>query len=305
MAAKKESAKKTPTKSAAKGPKVRFIRHARKPGWGIGRVLSEDEANILVYFEAVGPKRLRKAMAQLESVPDEDVPPNDLLRHLKPDAEGTYAVPPLTFEQMVQNFLRIEGGGFDHPHYIAEERVYKEEAVALAAKLLAPASLKAALKDGHFSLVFDAYKKVVQATNILSPWEKAKLSSLSPERHRAFAEPFVACLLGDGAFPRRFDDMAEAFLDLGIASWPTCTYGLFMTKPTEHLVVKPLFVQRAAAALGYEISYESTPSAATYDRILKFASYISEKLRTREMIPRDMIDVQGFLWLGTGGGDGV
>ncbi len=277
----------------------------KKPGWGIGRVLTDDGIDLLVYFEAVGPKKLRKAIAELETVPGDEVGDNDLLRHLTPDENGTYAAPPLSFDDMVQNFLRIEGGGFDHPHYVAEERVYKEEAVALAADLLASARLRGALRDGDFALIFDAYKKVVQATNLLSMFEKAKLSSLSPSKHRAFAEPFARCIVGDGAFRVRFDEMAEAFLDLGIGSWPTCTYGLFMTDPRKHLVVKPLFVQRAAEALGYEISYDSRPSTATYQRILTFASYVQEKLAARGMVPRDMIDVQGFLWLGTGGGDGV
>ena len=30
-----------------------------------------------------------------------------------------------------------------------------------------------------------------------------------------------------------------------------------------------------------------------------------KRLTEKGMVPRDMIDVQGFLWLGTGGGDGV
>jgi hypothetical protein len=282
-----------------------FVRLAKKPGWGTGRVLTDDGTDVLVYFEAVGPKKLRKSVAQLEPIPDKDVGKNDILRHIKADATGKYAAPPLTFDEMVENFVRIEGGGFEHPHYIAEERVYKEAAVELAKSLLAPKRLTGALREGNFTLIYDAYRKVVQATNLLSIFEKAKLSSLPPAKHRDFAEPFARSLIGAGAFPVRFDDMAAAFLDLGIGSWPTCTYGLFMTKPKEHLIVKPLFVQRAAEALGYEISYDSRPSAVTYERILTFASYVRQRLTKKGMVPRDMIDVQGFLWLGTGGGDGV
>lgn len=284
---------------------MNFVRHAKKPGWGVGRVVSDDGTDLVIYFEAVGPKKLRKAVVKLEVVPESDISPNDLLRHIKPDASGKFVAPPLTFDEMVENFHRIEGGGFERQHYIDEERVYKENAVALAAKLLAPGALKKALSAENFSAVFDAYKKVVQATNLLSMFEKAKLSSLPASKHKAFAEPLVDLLSGSTPFAPRFDRLAEAFLDLGIGSWPTCTYGLFMTKPTEHLVVKPLFIQRAAEALGYEISYDSRPTAATYARILTFASYVREKLMTRGMVPRDMIDVQGFIWIGTGGADNV
>ena len=284
---------------------LNFVRHPKKPGWGIGRVLSDEGTDLIVYFESVGPKKLRMALTDLDQIPDSDIDAADLLRHVKSDATGAFAVPPLTFDEMVGNFLRIEGGGFDCPKYISDERVYKEEAVSLASSLLERDRLRTALKDANPTLVHEAYKKVVQATNLLSLFEKARLSSLPPSKHGAFAEPFAALLVDDGPFNERFDKMAEAFVDLGIGSWPTCTYALFMTHPNEHLIVKPTFVQRAATALGYEISYDSCPTAATYSRILGFASYVREKLSRRDMTPRDMIDVQGFIWLGTGGADKV
>ena len=88
-----------------------FVRHPRKLEWGIGRVISEEGGDIVVYFEGGGPKKLRMPISALEVVADEEVGPSDLLRHLKPDAEGKFVTPPLTFEDMVGNFLRIEGGG--------------------------------------------------------------------------------------------------------------------------------------------------------------------------------------------------
>ncbi|MGB8293880.1 MAG: hypothetical protein WCG85_00475 [Polyangia bacterium] len=284
---------------------MKFVRHVKKPGWGVGRVLKDDGGDVLTYFEAVGPIRLRKSLAQLEDVPDEDIGESDILRHLRPDEKGNFAAPPLTFEEMVQNFIRIEGGGFEQPRYLAQEREYKDKAVEMAADLLGKARLTKALREGNFAAIFEAYKKVVQATNLLSIFEKARLTSLPAANYRALAEVLVDLLAGEGLIGPRFDRLAETFLDLGIGSWPTCTYGLFVTDPATHLVVKPMFVQRAAKALGYEISYKAHPTAETYERILNFASYLREKLTKRGMVPRDMIDVQGFIWLGTGGADGV
>lgn len=282
---------------------MNFVRHPKRPGWGTGRVLHEEGDKIEIYFEAVGPKPLVKSMATLEVVPDENVGPNDLLRHLKPDAKGRYSAPPMTFEDMVQNFLRIEGGGFEHPKYIAEERVYKEKAVALAGQVLEPAKLRAAVAAGSFTEVFDAYRKTVNALNLLSPWEKAKLGDVPGTKHEIFAR-VVADLLGDdGDFDEKFDTLAETFRDLGIGSWPTCTHGLFVLYPEKHLVVKPHYINRAANALNYEISYESTPTGRTYARILSLAGYLREKLVARGLPAKDMIDVQGFIWLGGGGAD--
>lgn len=282
---------------------MKFVRHPKRPGWGTGRVVREDAERIEVYFEAVGPKQLVRSMASLEDVPSENVGENDLLRHLKPDAEGRFSAPPMTFEDMVQNFLRIEGGGFDHAKYDADERVYKEKAAALAKEILAPEKLRTAVASGKFNEVFDAYRKTVNATNILSPFEKAKLGAVTADKHEDFAR-VVADLLGeDGNFEKKFDALADTFRDLGIGSWPTCTHGLFLLYPEKHLVVKPHYVNRAADALKYEISYETTPTAKTYGRILALAGYLREKLVARGCPPKDMIDVQGFIWVGGGGYD--
>jgi hypothetical protein len=284
-------------------PPMNFVRHPKRPGWGIGRVVREDSDRIEIYFEAVGPRQMVRSMAGLEDVPSGDVGDSDLLRHLKVDAEGRYAAPPMTVEDMVQNFLRIEGGGFDHPRYVADERVYKEKAVALAAKILAPERLRDALGRGAYSEVFDAYRKTVNATNILSPFEKAKLGGVSVEKHERFAMALTDLLGSEEGFDGHFDALADTFLDLGIGSWPTCTHGLFLLRPDRHLVVKPHYVNRAADALNYSINYETAPSAKTYGRILSLAGYLREKLAARGLLPKDMIDVQGFIWIGAGGAD--
>lgn len=47
---------------------MKFVRHPKRPGWGIGRVVREEGDKIDVYFEAVGPKPLVRSMANLEDV---------------------------------------------------------------------------------------------------------------------------------------------------------------------------------------------------------------------------------------------
>jgi hypothetical protein len=145
------------------------LRHPKRPGWGIGRVIREEGEKIEVYFEAVGPKPFVVTVAGLQEVADADVAEDDMLRHLKRDAQGKFSAPPLSFEDMVQNFLRIEGGGFDRPRYVAEERIYKDKAVALAASALDTESLRALLERGAFTEIFDACVKVAKAASIINP----------------------------------------------------------------------------------------------------------------------------------------
>jgi hypothetical protein len=286
-----------------------FVRHPKRPGWGNGRVLREIGDRIQVYFESVGPKLLVAHVAGLVDLADDEVGPDDLLRHLKQDAQGGYSVPPLSFEDMVQNFLRIEQGGFDHPRYINGERVYKEKAVALAKSVLSRQALQEALDRRDYTRVFEASVRVAMATNLIHPrYELPRLRALAltPRQHEPFATSLGRLLLADrSAFAASFEALADTFLTLNIGTWPISSYWMFILHPEEHLAVKPMFVNRAAAALGYDIGYDATPSAKTYARILSLAGYVREKLVARGYPPKDMIDVQGFLWIGAGGADRI
>lgn len=264
-------------------------------------MLREEGGKVEIYFESVGPARFDASVAELTPVDDGEVGPGDLLRNIKPDASGKYVPPPLTFDKMVANFRAFEKGGFDSEHYIRHERTYKEKAATLAASLLEPGRLKADLDRGDYDAIFDAHRKVVNATNLLYAFDKVDLGKVPRDKRGAFAKVLVGLLAEEGNFERRFDELAETFADLDIGSWPTCTYALFLTRPHEYLFVKPMYVQRAAEALNYEIQYESRPNSKTYRRILNFAGDVRKKLVARGMPPRDMIDVQGFLWAGAGG----
>ncbi|HEU4410067.1 MAG TPA: DUF3553 domain-containing protein [Polyangiaceae bacterium] len=281
---------------------MRFVRNVKQPDWGVGRVLEEEhEGKVKVFFENAGERTVALGVAGLPPVDDGEVEPDNVLRHLKPDASGKYVVPPLTFKQIVENFRTAAKGGFDSPHYLEHERNYKVKAADLAASLLAPARLKADLDGGAHDAIFDAHQKVVGKTNLLLRFERSPLGEVKGEKRAPFADALVGLLAGEGDFDARFDALAGAFTALGIGTWPTCTYALFLTRRQDHLFVRPTYVQRAAGALGYEIQYEPRPNSKTYRRILGFASDVRKKLTAQGMPPRDMIDVQSFLWVGGGG----
>jgi hypothetical protein len=51
----------------------------------------------------------------------------------------------------------------------------------------------------------------------------------------------------------------------------------------------------AAAAYGYDFTYESRPNWVTYQSALAFAETISHD--NADLRPRDMIDLQSFIWV--------
>jgi hypothetical protein len=53
--------------------------------------------------------------------------------------------------------------------------------------------------------------------------------------------------------------------------------------------------QIAARQYGYDFQYGSRPSWETYASLLEFAKTIRQDLS--DMPPRDMIDIQSFIWV--------
>jgi hypothetical protein len=69
----------------------------------------------------------------------------------------------------------------------------------------------------------------------------------------------------------------------------------FLAQPSVHVYLKPTVTKKAAGRYGFEFQYESRPSWETYSSLLKFSRTVRRDIR--DMNPRDMIDIQSFLWV--------
>ena len=76
---------------------------------------------------------------------------------------------------------------------------------------------------------------------------------------------------------------------VGMAVWG------FIAQPDRHFFLKPLVTRRAPEAHGFELGYQSKPNWKTYSRLLEFAQTVRRDLC--DLRPRDMIDIQSFLWV--------
>jgi hypothetical protein len=69
----------------------------------------------------------------------------------------------------------------------------------------------------------------------------------------------------------------------------------FIAEPSTHVFLKPMVTQRAAEALELPFDYRSQPDWETYAELLRLSRAVRKDLR--DLRPRDMIDVQSFLWV--------
>jgi hypothetical protein len=80
-----------------------------------------------------------------------------------------------------------------------------------------------------------------------------------------------------------------------VVTWPTATVFGFIADPARHLFIKPNVMRRAAVEIGMPLEYVSRPNAKTYAQALQLAKELRGALT--ELNPKDMIDIQSFLWV--------
>jgi hypothetical protein len=80
-----------------------------------------------------------------------------------------------------------------------------------------------------------------------------------------------------------------------VATWPVLTVFGFIARPRSHIYVKPTIMRKAADAYGFDLQYSSKAGWRTYSSALDFARRVRRDLG--DLRPRDMIDIQSFLWV--------
>lgn len=69
----------------------------------------------------------------------------------------------------------------------------------------------------------------------------------------------------------------------------------FIAQPEQHFFLKPTVTRRAAQAYGFDFQYQSKPTWETYSNLIEFAETVRRDVH--DLRPRDMIDIQSFLWV--------
>lgn len=201
-----------------------------------------------------------------------------------------------------RKFLRFFPGGFADETYIDWERGYKWAAHEQWARTLHRAEYRSLLASGEFEEIAARAVRLESRTNLLFSFEKMALRDAvrSEKGSRAFAEGLYEFVYGRGSAEKRFQRWCETIASLPrkqtrVLTWPLTTVFGFIAVPEEHIFLKPRVTQVAAAEYGFDFRYVSKPSWATYQNVLEFAELIRRD--QRDLKPRDMIDLQGFMWV--------
>jgi len=117
---------------------------------------------------------------------------------------------------------------------------------------------------------------------------------------RRFSEGLYAWLHGRGSVENRFCVWCEVIGALPrrqtrVLTWPVVTVFGFLAQPDRHIFLKPNVTRLAATRYGFDLPYRSRPNWTTYSQLLDLAKMV--RLDQRDLGPRDLIDIQSFLWV--------
>lgn len=201
-----------------------------------------------------------------------------------------------------RKFLRFFPEGFRDETYLDWERDYKWNAHEQWEAVLGRSAYRSLLKKGEFAEIAAQAVRIESRTNLLFSFEKMALRDAlkSPEGARTFAEGLYDFLYGAGDAERRFERWCEAVAALPrkqtrVLTWPVVTVFGFIAQPDRHIFLKPNVTRIAAREYGFDFHYKSRPSWETYASFLELADTVRRDLR--DLRPRDLIDIQSFLWV--------
>jgi hypothetical protein len=205
-------------------------------------------------------------------------------------------------ERCRRKFLRFFPAGFRDETYIDWERGYKWAAHQEWERQLNRADYLALLDRGDHAEIANRAVRIESRTNLLFSFEKMALRDAvkSAAGARGFAVGLFDLVYTDHPLAERFPRWIDVVAALPrrqtrVLTWPVVTVFGMIARPDEQIFLKPTVTRVAAREYGYDFRYTSRPSWETYASVLSFAATVRRDLR--DLRPRDLIDIQSFVWV--------
>ncbi len=271
------------------------VRHPTKDDWGLGEVLADSNGDsVRIFFVGGGEKTISLKYIQPVKVSEaESVHPG--LDNLKIDKSKS-GIKYQSLSDSIQFFLKEYPEGFYGEKFIKEERNYKDDAHKTAQELLNKEIFHSLLAQEDFMEIRKRALRVINKTNIIFQHEVISLNNgLDDEEvQRAFSIALYNLLFDGGELKQRFEAFSRVLENAGADKWPVMSYFLFILFPDKYMFVKPTIMQHLSDLCRFEINYKPQLNWLTYKCILDFSNYLMHELS--DLNPRDMIDVQSFMW---------
>jgi len=212
--------------------------------------------------------------------------------------------PALSRERMRcrKKFLYYFRKGFRDLTYLDWERNYKWNAHLTWNEHLNKEEYQRMLAARKYADIANTAVRIESRTNLLFSFEKMALRDAvkPPEGAKAFSQGLYNYVYGEEPLRQRFEKFTDTLSTLPrkqtrVLTWPLQTVFGFIGNPDEHIFLKPRVTKLAAEKYGFDFHYISRPNWDTYRNLLAFAEEIGAD--QADLGPRDLIDMQSFMWV--------
>lgn len=272
------------------------VTHPNQQEWGLGKVLSTTPDNLDIFFVGAGRKRLSRSFIKLEKA-EGAASKHRLLDNLI-DAAEIVGDDFVTVPMAVERFMATYPNGFEDAAFVKATREANMRGQKFCAQLLSQEELSRLIQEGDFGAICDRARHVESTTNLLTKSErKAFHEALElPACQKLFSVALADLLYGSETEEARFKHFLRTLGILHLNKWPYATLFNFIRQPQQYVFIKPSAIQKAAKALCWRINYKPEPNWKTYDAVVRLYSYVRTNLLEEGMMPRDLMDVQSFIW---------
>ncbi len=295
-----------------------LVKHIK---FGLGKVVHTSGDRLYIVFRDQSERAARIFKSSFPGIGLADVQSDAVLDNLTPLSEegGNWVLPTerLSPEAVIAGFLKQWPGGFSDAGYIEKERAKRDHSHNLYVENFGNGQIAELLAADNVAELAARTKVLVENANLLSPLEAATLFETLDIGYAARSY-FIALneLLTveideseesderlEKAF-RNYINICAALPQLGesrVFAWQNVTLLPFLAQPERHMFLKPVITRRAANTLAFDIGYDSMPNWPTYARLLTLGKTWGDI--AAELEPKDMIDVQAFIYASCGGYD--
>jgi hypothetical protein len=207
-----------------------------------------------------------------------------------------------SLERAKRKFLRAFPDGFRDETYIDWERAYKWNAHVRWQEQLSETAFRRLLEMRQFEEIARLAGAIESRTNLLFSFEKMALRDAvrSFVGAQAFATALYDLLHGGDTVEIRFASWIAALDQLPrrqtrVLTWPLATVFGFIAQPKQHFFFKPTVTREALRRCDAAFEYQSRPNWPVYRELLLAVRRVRDGIAP--MRPRDMIDMQSFLWV--------
>jgi hypothetical protein len=202
----------------------------------------------------------------------------------------------------IKKFLYYFPGGYSGKKFVAWEREYKFNAHIAWKEKLGKADFARLLQQRDYYEIAKRAITLESKTNLLFSFEKMAIRDAlkTDAAVESFATGLFDYIYGKGKMQTRFENYRNILSKLPVKqtrvlTWPLMTVFGFLADPVHHIYLKPTVTKKAAEKYRYDFFYKSQPNWQTYQSLLLFAELIRND--TLKWKPRDMIDLQSFIWV--------